>query len=293
MRRQNKSGARIDMPRTGIVHGSGHFEDNDLRGLYSEGNAPETVSSGHPVRFGTYSMRAYLHRTESPTAYRTMVVVRADDQTPFLPRIPHTDFHFDIFGEYWIGFSIHVQSDLVSDPPELTDVVFQVQRTPDAGPYYRQPCVALAIDTLEEGGELVDYWRIWRLWDTRQSDPGKPYEYTEWFQMMLPMDPADIGGWTDWVFHIIWDWHNNGDGLLQAWRNGVEVLNVEGGNCSNEIIKGPYMSFGEYKWAWRDETETNSESRLFYFDQFRIGDSTASYDDVKPGPQAGVIVMVV
>ena len=278
------------MPRTGIVHGSGHFEDADLRGFYGEGNDPEAVSSGHPVRAGVYSMRAYLNRAESGTSYRTMVVVRADDQTPFSD--PNDEFHFIIGDEYWIGFAVHVQADLVSDPPDFTDIIWQVQRDPDEGEFYRIPSVALVIDTVEVDGELENRWRVWRCWDTRESDPGQSWEYTEWYQLMLEMG-GDVGRWTDWVFHIIWDYRNNGDGLLQVWRNGIEVLNVSGGNTSNEIEKGPFTSFGVYKWPWRDETETNSEWRLLYFDEFRIGDDTASYKDVKPGPQAGVIVTIV
>lgn len=264
------------MKRTGILFES-EFETGDLTGFYGAGNTPEVVSTGHPVRAGNYSMRAHLHRTESGCAFRTMVIVQANDEAP--PDDSLSAFMFDIGSEYWVGFSIYVQPDLVSDPPELSDCVFQCQAMPDSGETYRSPCVALVIDTVEEGEELVNYWRLWRLSDTRALSPGMDWEHANWFQLMLPMDEADIGGWTDWVFHIIWDYDD--DGLLQVWRNGVQVLDVAGGNCSNDQ-KGPYCSFGAYKWPWRSAYKTNSNWRLLYFDEFRIGDASSSLEDMMP-----------
>lgn len=277
------------MARTGIVHDSGDFEYGDLTGFYTTNNhnTPEVVSrASYPIRRGVYSMRAYLHRTESEHSFRTMVTVQDDPEGE-----PETqdEFNFTIGDEYWIGFSIYVQSDLVSDPVGLSDVVFQVHGSPDDGEDSRNPMIALVVDTQDEGG-LVNYWRIWRLWDTREMTEGG-VEYTEWYEMMLAMGD-DVGRWTDWVFHIIFDYANNGDGLLEVWRNGTQVLDVSGGNCYNDVI-GPYPTFGVYKWPWIDETETNSTWRLFYFDEFRIGDDTASYDDVRPGALPGVITMTI
>ena len=258
----------------------GDFETGDLTGFYTtdNGNTPEVVSTGHPVRASSHSMRAYLHRYESGCSYRTMATVQADDEGE--PEL-REEFEFTIGNEYWIGFSIYVQANLVSDPPGLSDIVFQVHGNPDEGEDSRNPPIALVVDTREEGGELVDYWRIWRLWDPRAMTTGGP-QYDQWYEMMLPM-ADDIGHWTDWVFRIIFDYNNNGDGLLQVWRNGAQVLDVSGGNCFNDQL-GPYPTFGVYKWPWRpdDPHETNSEWRLFYFDEFRIGDANATYEDVAP-----------
>lgn len=261
-----------DMARVGIVHGSGDFETGDLTGFYAAGNTPEVVSTGHPVRADTYSMRAYLHRTGSGNAYRTMVIVRPDDTTP--PDDPHSEFTFAMEGEYWIGLSIYIQPDLVIDPAGFTDILFQCQATPDFGEDYRQPCLHIGIDE--------DRWEIYVRWDTRaQSPPGS----TSWEFETIVYNGAlggSIGSWTDWVIHVTWDY--DADGRLKIWRDGVLVVDRNGGNCSNDT-DGPYPSFGEYKWPWRPDEDhpTNSAWRLFYHDEFRIGDHTSSYADVMPG----------
>jgi len=257
--------------RSGVIW-EGDFEEGDLRGFYWHQNAPQVVSAPEPVRAGNYAMRSYLHRYDSEYAYRTEAIVGSDQNAP-----PDTasEFTFTIGGEYWIGISIYVPADMVIDVEGLSDVVFQIQACPDPGEDWRSPVFGLDIN--------ADHWRIYSRWDTRSTSPtdnsftGERVVYDE------PLG-SSMGRWTDWVFHVIWSYES--DGLLQVWRDGSLVVDRTGPNCSNDQV-GPHPAFGVYKWPWRDSgAEANTDWRLFYHDEFRIGDYRASYSDVAPGDGA-------
>jgi len=255
-------------PRDGIVW-TGDFESGDLTGFYWHQNQPEVVTAPHPVRAGEYAMRSYLHRYESEWSYRTEVIVGADPQAP--PDQPG-EYQFHIGDEYWIGLSIYVPDDLVVDTERLSDVVFQMQASPDPGEDYRSPVFGLDVD--------ADRWRIYSRWDTRRtSPPGNDFTGQE-IVYSGPLG-SSIGRWTDWVVHVVWSWGD--DGLLQVWRDADLVVDRTGPNCSNDEA-GPHPAFGLYKWSWRDDSYVhNTDWRLFYHDEFRIGDWRASYQDVAPG----------
>lgn len=70
------------------------------------------------------------------------------------------------------------------------------------------------------------------------------------------------------------------------WKDKRQIVSRNGPNCSNDR-RGPYTSFGVYKWPWKpwnkgDYPESRTDHRLAYFDEFRLGGSRASYDDVAP-----------
>ncbi len=254
--------------RNGIIW-EGDFEEGDLTGFYWHNNAPEVVSAPEPVRAGTYAMRSYLHRYESEYKYRTEAIVGLDQTAPPDTRLEYT---FDIGSEYWIGISIFVPTEMLGDVEGLSDVVMQIQACPDEGEDWRSPVFAIEVDG--------DNWRIYSRWDTRSTTPagnsftGENVVYDE------PI-ASSVGTWTDWVIHVVWSYES--DGLLQVWRDGDMVVDRTGPNCSNDE-RGPHPAFGVYKWPWRDDSaETDSDWRLVYHDEFRIGDYRASYADVAPG----------
>ena len=259
-----------DSDRQGIIF-VGDFEDNDLRGFYWHYNKPEVVSATHPVREGTYSMRSYLHRYDSSYTYRTQVIPAASDDLP--PDTQQT-FRFDIGKEYWFGYSMYVPSDFVADFPGITDNVGGWQASPDTGEDYRIGCLALFIDE--------DRWK-WRLsWDERAFTPDESWPHTM-FLYEAKMG-SSIGSWTDWVLNV--KFSPNDDGFVKLWRNRELVATYHGSVCSNDQ-KGPYLQMGVYKWSWKPwhdpPYESKMEERLFYYDAFRIGDSSAGHDDVAPG----------
>ncbi len=256
-----------DPSRAGIIW-TGDMERGDLTGFYWHQNEPQVVAAPYPVRDGVYAMRSYLHRYESEWSYRTEVIVGADNDAPPDER---GEFQFTMGEEYWIGLSIYIPDHMVIDTERLSDVVFQMQASPDPGEDYRSPVFALEVD--------ADRWRIFSRWDTREtSPPGN--DFTGEAVVYNDALGASIGRWTDWIVHVIWSWED--DGRLQVWRDGDLVVDRAGPNCSRDAA-GPHPAFGLYKWSWRDDSYVhNTDWRLFYHDEFRIGDSRSSYADVAP-----------
>jgi regulation of enolase protein 1 (concanavalin A-like superfamily) len=247
----------------------GDFETGDLAGFYWDQNKPEVVGPPDPVRAGNHSMRCYLHRYQSEYSYRTMVVVGPDDSSPEGTR---DTMRFEIGQEYWMGFSIYIPRDFVVDLEDLTDILMQVQATPDPGEDYRSPIYDLSVN--------ADRWSMIKRWDTRKTTPpGNTFTGSEVIYT-APLGDS-IGKWTDWVLHVKWSWQSAG--FIDVWRDGVQVVADTGPNCSRDQV-GPYTSLGVYKWPWRPEHDypSNTDERLVYIDELRIAGADADYHAVAP-----------
>jgi hypothetical protein len=88
------------------------------------------------------------------------------------------------------------------------------------------------------------------------------------------------GQWVDWVVKWKLSYGNN-DGILQVWRNGVQVVNrVNAPNCYNTEV-GPYLKIGIYAYSWGNY-EPDVKNIAIYYDAFRIGDQNSSFAEVSP-----------
>lgn len=271
------------MARTGIVHGSGHFESGDLTGFgwENDSNEPEVVSSGHPQRIGVYSARFLVDGEASPPAsnYRTEIIIQTPDTCE---PDAGTTFRYSIDDEYWIGFSVYLHDDWIPQAADgLTDLVLNIEATPDDGEDYRQPVLSIATTT--------DHWRITSRWDygayTAEWD-GISYTNVDFNNT--------VGRWTDFVINVKWSATDDEEGFLKIWIDDELVVNRTGPNCSNDD-RGPYHQTGLYAWYMDDEDQQeyiNQFIRIYYLDELRIGDDSSSYDDVAPGQLAGIICMI-
>jgi hypothetical protein len=245
------------------------FETGDLSGFFWHANAPQVVTVPQPVRAGAYAMRSYLQRYNSPHSSRTEVIMAQDPRMPPDQRIEA--FSFDIGQEYWIGFSIFIPDGFVTDIEDLSDVVFQIQAMPDKGETYRSPILALDINE--------DRWVVTSRWDPRADSPPQNRFEGESSTDVGSIIPA-TGRWTDWVINAKWSWQKNG--FVRVWRNGKPVLNRKGPNCSNDQ-RGPFLQMGLYKWPWAETYfPSNTNERLVYHDELRIGGANSSYRQVAP-----------
>lgn len=159
--------------------------------------------------------------------------------------------------EAWYGFSMYVPSDwFVSTNPESP-----IQ-------FHQQPNVS--------GSEPVGLWIDGANWEqmiTKGLNVGNTY---------VTGPPVIKGAWTDVVMHIKWDAGTNG--IVQTWINGVQFCDYHG--ITNFPGQGYYAKVGAYKWYWQDaSTKDNGTSRIYYFDEFRIGTAAATYNDVAPSQQ--------
>ncbi|ERM84322.1 hypothetical protein P872_14850 [Rhodonellum psychrophilum GCM71 = DSM 17998] len=81
--------------------------------------------------------------------------------------------------------------------------------------------------------------------------------------------------WQEFVFHFIHS--NDGDGLLEIWRNGDKILTRSGPNIYPGIL--PKWKIGIYKWTW-EKTKTSVNKRIVYFDNVRMGNEKATLEDL-------------
>ena len=109
----------------------------------------------------------------------------------------------------------------------------------------------------------------------------------------LPTDPSknwknlDLGKvikdtWHEFVIHVV---HSGGaDALVEVWRNGEKVATHRGpNNYDNKEL--PYWKLGLYKAIWNNKRATDTEKRVIYLDNIRVGDSNASLDQMTTGSE--------
>lgn len=94
--------------------------------------------------------------------------------------------------------------------------------------------------------------------------------------------PIETDKWTDIVVHV--KWATGSTGLVEVWKDGVKMVTYSGQN-SYIGYPGNYMKCGIYKWPWAhlDKYKSITTKRVIYFDEIRIGNELATYNDVKPG----------
>lgn len=156
--------------------------------------------------------------------------------------------------EAWYGFSMYVPNDwFVSTNPESP---IQFHQSPNVS-----------------GSEPVGLWidgANFEIMVTKGLNKGNTY-------ITGPL--VKKGAWNDIVLHIKWDAGTNG--IVQAWANGAQFADYKG--VTNFPGQGYYAKVGAYKWYWQDaSTKDNGTSRIYYFDEFRIGTPAATYKDVAP-----------
>jgi hypothetical protein len=82
--------------------------------------------------------------------------------------------------------------------------------------------------------------------------------------------------WHRFVFHFI---HSNGrDGLIEVWLNGERVLRCQGGNMYPDKL--PRWKVGIYKDDWNGDETTDTDRRVFYIDNIKVGNHLASLQDM-------------
>lgn len=190
--------------------------------------------------------------------------------------------NYTIGKEYWYGVSIMPDKNLTKSP--FGEIVYQFHSTPDGVPGETwanglNPPVALACD-----GEN---WTISVKGDEKPITDKSNYLFTT----SANLGEVAKGQWTDWVFHIKWNY--DGNGFVQIWKNGKMVYYLVGPNTYNDKV-GPYLKMGVYAWylkrpgtdPWKKAKEANVGNRVYYHDAVRIADENGSAQLVSP---SGVI----
>lgn len=157
--------------------------------------------------------------------------------------------------EAWFGWSIYVPSDWVVDN-QYPEGIIQ---------WHQQPNVS--------GVEPIGIWidgANFEMVITKGLNVGNNY---------IVMAPVKKGQWNTFVCHIKWDAGTNG--FVQTWIDGVQYANYTG--VTNYPNQGYYIKMGIYKWFWQDRPAAVVTERIYYYDEFRMGDQTSNYCSVLPG----------
>lgn len=186
--------------------------------------------------------------------------------------------NYTIGKEYWYGVSIMPDKNLTKSP--FAEVVFQFHSTPDGVPGETwanglNPPVALYCDS--------ETWSIQVKGDDKPVTDKANYLFTT----SANLGEVARGEWTDWVFHIKWNY--DGKGFVQVWQNGKMVFNLHSPNTYNDKV-GPYLKMGVYAWylkrpgtdPWKKAKEANVGNRVYYHDAIWIADENGSAQMVSP-----------
>jgi hypothetical protein len=90
--------------------------------------------------------------------------------------------------------------------------------------------------------------------------------------------------WRAYVMHVK---HSAGsDGLIEIWRDGQKILNRTGPNmyAITGDYEAPNWKLGIYKSDWNGTGTTQSTQRVLYFDDIKLGNEYATYNDMVPVP---------
>ncbi len=220
------------------------------------GNCTEV--SAEQSRSGGRALKSYLNRLTSNVSYRTEAVPRGEARDNVLEGV-----------DYWYGMSVFVpvghQTDALSG-----DTVVQWHHGSGATP------------GCSSGGNPPLHLRIagtnWVVRAKASPDVVNDCKRTDKIVFEKDLGAVTKGGWTDWVFHVVWS--PKADGRLEVWMNGKLVVDYSGptdyGNAG-----GSWMKLGLYKTAWRKPPngknyDANIVERTFFHDNVRIAKGKGS-----------------
>ena len=105
-----------------------------------------------------------------------------------------------------------------------------------------------------------------------------------------------LGVWNDlgvfekdkWMSYVLHVKNSTGStGLIELWRNGVKLMERYGANMYRLEDYGdhnPSLKLGIYKSAWNGSSTTETSTRVIYYDDIKIGNEYATYEDMVPVP---------
>jgi len=93
----------------------------------------------------------------------------------------------------------------------------------------------------------------------------------------IDIGPVTKDVWHEFVFHFIHS--HDSDGLIEVWHNGEKAITHKGGNMYDDVL--PKWKIGLYKAAFKYGTSEVSR-RVLYFDNIKVGDGSASLEDMIP-----------
>jgi hypothetical protein len=180
----------------------------------------------------------------------------------------------------------------------------RVRSPTDGDPSSGSPYYLLGISIYVPSGTLIETQSVVLQWHTVEPNSGASpvigirLVNDQWTMTSWAAGSANFGDiardeWTDFVFRILW--RNNSTGVIQIWKNGVQVLNRQNVQTTwqgeNQM---PFLKLGRYSSAWKQSGNPDPSGSVHetYHDAIRIVSSdTAVWTDVAPGGDRPVAPM--
>lgn len=99
------------------------------------------------------------------------------------------------------------------------------------------------------------------------------------------LGPVAPGKFVNWVLHTNYSWRDSG--FVEVYKDGIKVIDYKGPCAYNGAMPDPYFKFGVYKWPWdlpNFQPPSTQILRVFYFDNFKVGNRNATLADMLPMP---------
>lgn len=218
-----------------------------------------------PIRSGNYSVRMHIDYSKDYSGFQG----GKDKPRNDLNKYP-TEWRLEYNKDYWMALSVFLPADWKDDYSNNHEVLMQLHNQ-GGGP----PIIELVIR-----GTTWDFDNNW--------DPKKTvYDSSTVTHKKIYSKPIsnDKGKWTDWAMKFRLCSEPKCDGVIKIYKNGVLELTYRGPNAYKiDPNKGPFFSVNLYKGAWK-KNPTKVKKRTIYFDEFRLGLSNSSLEEVSP-PEA-------
>ncbi|KJH72552.1 heparin lyase I family protein [Aliterella atlantica] len=206
-------------------------------------------NTAHPVRGGRQAFRHWIDRCGERSEFRMRKT--------------------QIGGTYWYGWSMYLPPDW-QDTVEGFDMFSQwaTYPTPRNGKF---TCNGNGSYIVRDGSNIV--FKFQHKGDNIDIQC-HPYTLAK---------ISDIRGkWVDFVMHV--KWTGNKDGFLKLWMrtgrgNYSQPVNYQGRTYWNDEGAGPYFKMGLYKG---NPNFKGPAPRYLYTDEYRLGDSNSSFQEVAP-----------
>ncbi|MFJ8531711.1 polysaccharide lyase [Bacillus sp. NPDC094106] len=170
------------------------------------------------------------------------------------------------FHERWYTARIYIPQDWVFDKGGGNDIVMQWHAVLGSERVDRDfPELAITV----EG----DRWNIQRAFGPTSNIERDSKTLDELVQK---------GVWSSWVIHA--KWSSGSDGLLQIWKDGKVVWEVQGPNAYATRARTPYLKTGLYHPQWKPKYGEPKpgpvKERKIFITDVKIGSERATYQDM-------------
>jgi hypothetical protein len=198
----------------------------------------------------TYSVQQTAEQVKAGSNALRMEVRSTDAQTSGSIRSEITLDSDPLNQDRWYGFSLYLK-DWVDD--DAGEVVYQWHPDNSNG--------SAAMALLTNGGRFT--------YVTNNNGTTSNNTYTD-------LGPVISNRWVDFVIHI--RWATDSTGLLQVWMNGNQLINR---SAVKTAALTSYFKLGIDKFGWLSQASPVTQ-RVSYYDEVRIGNASATYNDVAP-----------